>query len=248
MSFADTLKSYEDKVRGILEKWEVDPIVFEGVEPALAQELSDLLSGPEFSEGRNTRMTYDVQRQKVAIRMSTFVQGCVLDFMTKAWLTWSLPPGSDDTFLTLGSPAYNCFLGEFAGTIKQPSYCVVPVGAIFPTLVIESGLKESYTDLCRDKDIWFKGSGGAVKVVMLIKAEQIDDKIIAFLEIWRAGSPTAKRIHLLPDLGGVNEEEDPFLTLGELYGDTEPPSDCSRNQELRLSLYRIRWALEMSRS
>ncbi|CUS12289.1 unnamed protein product, partial [Tuber aestivum] len=66
------------------------------------------------------------------------------------------------------------FVGAFAGSKKTADLSWSPRindGELteFPTIVLESGWSESQAQLERDSQLWFQGSAGAVKVVLLFK-------------------------------------------------------------------------------
>ncbi|KAF3910612.1 hypothetical protein ABW21_db0203905 [Orbilia brochopaga] len=239
------LVPYRDELFAGLEQEALDPVVFDGIDPKLAREIRGLLKDPEFDK-----------RTRVQIRLPSYVNCYLFDIMWKALERWSLPDDFENFFRIIGSPGYTQyrFEGDFAGSIKEPSYSIIRKGAAFPSFVVETGFKESYSELRRDVDMWLQGSGGAVKAVLLIKAEaQVGDEVTGFLELWRAGSPTAKRIDLQLENDDKIEEENPFITLGDLCGDRKAPKGWkkSKDQELPFPLESIRtslqWGLDVDR-
>ena len=78
----------------------------------------------------------------------------------------------------------------YTGSAKQPDTAFLPVNAQFPSVVVEVAYGESLPRLRNEMALWIQGTGGATRVVILLKYHVRGvDCIAARLEVWRAGHP-----------------------------------------------------------
>ncbi|KAG0642268.1 hypothetical protein HOY80DRAFT_951164 [Tuber brumale] len=146
---------------------------------------------------------------------------------------------------------YRSFMGDYAGSKKMPDMAWTPfinkVRRDYPSVVLESGLAESDTQLMRDSRLWLEGTGGRVRVVMLCKtfAPNEEKKIKATLSISRImpnGEIARDDLQLFP----VPEHDtpDPYITVDELYGGNVP-AGLGSNTQLPLDIQYLRELLGM---
>ncbi|KAJ6264514.1 hypothetical protein Dda_0661 [Drechslerella dactyloides] len=241
MPQALSLSSFKKQLRAVITDGVQDELLtFEGVDRDLALKCYDSLSTPQLRDHK-LRFSYDSSSQTLTVfAMPSNEHECVADWLVKCWGTWLLegllPRSSMLDLSMMGSPKQDKFAGRFEGSIKLPDYCFKMRGLPFPTVVLETGMSESYAKLLRDKDIWITGSAGFTKVVLLVKITRGSGGVTAFLELWRTNS-CPHRITVLPEPDQSREpQQDPVLTLQDLYGDCEVPAGTNADQELPLYL------------
>ena len=83
------------------------------------------------------------------------------------------------------------FTGNYAGSAKQPDFLIRPDLAPYPSILVECGWIESFPQLRKDKDLWIRGCGGFVKLVILIKFSKLaKERVFGKIEV-RASDATA---------------------------------------------------------
>ena len=98
--------------------------------------------------------------------------------------------------------------------MKEPDLSFFPAGPDgllrdFPSIILESGWSSSRPELADERRLWHEGSGGRVRVVILVKLYRanVQNQVRAILEISRAASlgtiaaVTHQVPFLLPTLG-----------------------------------------------
>ncbi|KAF3923842.1 hypothetical protein ABW21_db0204741 [Orbilia brochopaga] len=170
-----SLSGARKAIRSALEQNQQEPIIFDDVSPELAQKIADLISSASF-EHRYLRFEYDSETLQVNIIMPNSAYEIVHMWMEKMKADWQqlLPEDYDADIISRRSP--------------QPNYCLGPNAATFPSVILEIGNTETYAKLVRDKCLWAQGSGGEVKVVILIEVQRLKDPMAARLELWRGDS------------------------------------------------------------
>ncbi|KAK6536044.1 hypothetical protein TWF281_000290 [Arthrobotrys megalospora] len=218
---------------------------FDAIDQPLADEFISFVSTGEF-ERRHLRVSYDSHLRQLSINMPHYIHESTGDFVMYLWEGWEdvklLPPDAADSICRLSSPTVSGFVGRYEGSSKEPDYFLAPLGASFPSVVFETGFPESGANLITDKDLWIQGSGGATKAVILIHIIRRPDTGTGYeasLEVWR--TTDCQRVVVFPDL--LDEEEDPVITLGDLWGGHPVPTGCDKNQELPLPRQKLRASL-----
>ena len=100
------------------------------------------------------------------------------------------------------------FTGNYAGSVKEPDLSFFPSGPgglprDFPSIILESVWPSTEPGLPNSHRIWHEGSGGRVKVVILVKLYKPNEenKVRATLEISRTVPPgTMATTHQVPFL------------------------------------------------
>ncbi|KAG0640275.1 hypothetical protein HOY80DRAFT_1042247 [Tuber brumale] len=109
----------------------------------------------------------------------------------RLWIGYDLLTPNTLVLISDTLSTYGTFVGTFANSKKTPDLCYSPrvdgVKSEFPTIVLEAGWSESQAQLERDCQLWFEGSAGAVKVVLLFKLFEpnIFNEIKATLNVCR---------------------------------------------------------------
>ncbi|PUU74396.1 hypothetical protein B9Z19DRAFT_1092998 [Tuber borchii] len=123
--------------------------------------------------------------------------------------------------------------------------CIDSLPNDYPSVVLESGYRESDAQLMRDSLAWLQGTDGAVKVVVLCKTlpPDTDNKIRATLSICRRmGNGQIIRdewsVFPIPD----NSRPDPYITIDEFFSGSVP-ARLDQWARLALSLQRLRSVL-----
>ncbi|KAG0131910.1 hypothetical protein HOY82DRAFT_607065 [Tuber indicum] len=102
---------------------------------------------------------------------------------------WFLPPHWLQTISMLTYPTFGNFLGDFQNHQKGPDCALIPLrqDIQYPTIVLETGYSESSVGLENDAWLWHLGTGGAVRVVLLLKIyRRTQEGIVrATLSVWQ---------------------------------------------------------------
>ncbi|KAF3916265.1 hypothetical protein ABW21_db0201810 [Orbilia brochopaga] len=226
-------RSARATIRAALAAGQQEPVKLSNIRPEIASKIVAELQSPSL-EGRALRFSYDKTLEEVTITMPSSFHEFIFPWMHRVMVEWEsvLPADHDDFFLI---QEYNCFVGRYEGFIKEPDFCLGPLQATFPSLVVEIGVPESYAQLLRDKDLWLQGSGGETKIVFLIKTKRADPLVASF-EIWRASGSEIYALFPEPIDGPPN----PTLPLSELCGDIEIPETWDPSIQLLLDLEKLR--------
>ncbi|KAK6544677.1 hypothetical protein TWF694_001363 [Orbilia ellipsospora] len=130
------------------------------------------------------------------------------------------------------------FLGRYVGSIKEPDGLMMLYGAEHPALVVQIGWGESWSRIQKDRTLWFEGSNGGVKILILIHLSNEADQIKGDLELMSFDKGVAltqrKVIWPIPD-----HKEDPFILLGDIYNNQLPP-ECDPTTRLSLEMSALR--------
>ncbi|KAJ6260481.1 hypothetical protein Dda_4707 [Drechslerella dactyloides] len=220
-------------------------MVFNGVDPKLAYEVSKVLSGPKW-ECRKIGFGYDARFNQIRLRLHNEF-GCAKKYMKELWeQPWAslLPEDAGEHFIHSGNPRMIDFDGPYKNCMQEPDYCVFPTLSNgryrFPSIVIQEGTSDMHTHLIRDKDLWLNGTFGDTRVVILIEVTRIISGVQAVLEIWRKDR-ISQRITLMPvPREAPASQPDPFITVGELYGARGVPDGFDPETKLPLDLMRLR--------
>ncbi|PLB47605.1 hypothetical protein P170DRAFT_323011, partial [Aspergillus steynii IBT 23096] len=81
------------------------------------------------------------------------------------------------------------FAAPYNQSAKEPALQIIPRQGAMPTVVFEAGWKKSFEQMNRDVDLWFHGSAGHVRVVILIKWAIESNGVNGRMEVYRADSP-----------------------------------------------------------
>ncbi|KAG0136708.1 hypothetical protein HOY82DRAFT_589391 [Tuber indicum] len=144
------------------------------------------------------------------------------------------------------SPRVTNFVEGYAGSIKEPDFSFVPLGAggmrrDFPSVVLEAGWTSTEAGLVRDRCHWHEGSGGEVMVVILVKLfrPRTGDQVRVTLQVSHVAPNTGVKI-TRRDIFPIPEhpEPDPTLTIVELFGGQCPPNHPSTILPLGLNSLR----------
>ncbi|CUS12161.1 unnamed protein product [Tuber aestivum] len=142
------------------------------------------------------------------------------------------------------------FEGKFAGSVKTPDVAFTPVVEgkhyRYPSVVLESGWRESRKKLLLDGDLWNTGTLGAVRVVLLCKAftKNRGNRVGADLTMCRnlkGGEICRRKISIFPVPEAV--EVDPFITVDELFAGS-CPMDLDPETHLLLPIQNLRTAFK----
>ncbi|KAK4141890.1 uncharacterized protein C8A04DRAFT_38796 [Dichotomopilus funicola] len=100
--------------------------------------------------------------------------------------------GLDDRWSTEGATRYKS--SEIQGSGSEPDKAGKPIPERpedgWPTLVIEAGYSQSMASLRATMEWWFRASNHEVKIVLLIKVNQIQQSLV--IERWEEVHPTAR--------------------------------------------------------
>ncbi|KAF3926618.1 hypothetical protein AA313_de0208126 [Arthrobotrys entomopaga] len=158
------------------------------------------------------------------------------------WIKQGLVPrswGNDTIFMS--SPGRRDFVDRYAGSIKEPYGLISLYRTIYPSLVIEIGWGEAWSRLEKYRNLWFEGSNGGVKTVILIHLykDLEEDKVRGDLEFmsFNNGEPFEQRKTIWPI---PTDEDDPFILLGDIYGD-RLPAGCDPTTRLPLRMSWLRF-------
>ncbi|KAF3907064.1 hypothetical protein ABW21_db0200599 [Orbilia brochopaga] len=234
-----TLRSARDAIRDAFSQNQQQPITFDDASLGDAAQLELVVKSKSF-EHRQLKLQYDSEKHQIRVTMPNSAYKVAVGWMERVKIEWEtlLPKGYDDHFVTRSSPRFECFVGEHWDAEKEPDYCFGPCLAKFPSMVIEVGNSDSDEKLMQDKDFWLQGSGGAVKVVILIHLKF--KPIGAFVEIWRKDE-CVEQYWLFPQ---IESEEDPFLLVSEIFGDIDVPANMDPETKLPLSLSALKNNIE----
>ena len=88
------------------------------------------------------------------------------------------------------------FTGNYVGSVKEPDLSFVPVSPNglprdFPSIILESGWASTGPDSATERRIWHEGSGGRVRIVILVKLYRpnAQNQVRVTLEISRTTPP-----------------------------------------------------------
>lgn len=150
-----------------------------------------------------------------------------IDFLTaEEYELLSLHFGADD-FLPSGSHRHRKQKGVKKGSgVRKQADVSVTYGdddtefkvQAFPSMVWEVGFSESYTDLLEDARQWLEGSCGGVRLVIVVKLEEVKKGTVV-------AGPSEEASNSQPSPGSGDSEQ----------VDNEPGSDPASYQELRRS-------------
>ncbi|KAK6346626.1 hypothetical protein TWF696_006746 [Orbilia brochopaga] len=243
-----TVATFRRKLLEVLKGEEEDVTVeFENVSPEVAKQCDELLSEGSL-RGRRFRFFYNASSCTLRVfAMPSKLHECFSDAMFRSFAHWTplLPPSWEEDLQLEPSIRIGEFEAPYAGSEKEPDWSVSPTEAAFPSVVLEVGVSEAYSQLLVDKDVWLIGSGGATKVVILVKVRRLGSSTAAFMEIWRQGQDSARRVTILPALEDSEElEEDPYILLKDLYGDEPVPAGFGPNTRLPITLSSLRLSVD----
>ena len=95
----------------------------------------------------------------------------------------------------LHNAEFDTFTGTYAGSVKEPDFIITPNIAQRPSIVLECGWSESFPRLRRDKDLWIRGSGGLVKLVILINFNKLaHGRVSGIVEVWAGDAAANDRL------------------------------------------------------
>ncbi|PUU82732.1 hypothetical protein B9Z19DRAFT_1120321 [Tuber borchii] len=139
---------------------------------------------------------------------------------------------ADEAMIVAPSARITNFTGNYVGSVKEPDLSFVPVspnGLLrdFPSVILESGWASRGPDRVDECRLWHEGSGGRVRVVILVRLYRADaqNQVRVTLKISRTTPPgtvaTVTRQNLFPIPALL--PPDPTLTMEELFGGQCPP-------------------------
>ncbi|KAK6337090.1 hypothetical protein TWF718_009876 [Orbilia javanica] len=165
------------------------------------------------------------------------------------WMIHGLIPKSANAEFALPTcPVFDKFQSPYCGSISEPDGTIWNLNNDFPAIVLEVGWGDDWPKLQEDVHIWFKGSGGQVRVVLVMSFARSDTGLDGFLDVVfvKDGSLETQRKEIWPV--PENVECDPFVTIGELYGSDVPEGyDADTRLPLRLSALRAKAAAVLSK-
>lgn len=95
----------------------------------------------------------------------------------------------------LQNAVFDTLTGDYAGSVKQPDFSITPDVTIYPSIVIECGWSESFPRLREDKDLWIRGCGGHVELVILIKFNKlVGGRVSGQIEVWAGDTAANDRL------------------------------------------------------
>ncbi|KAK6503090.1 hypothetical protein TWF481_008124 [Arthrobotrys musiformis] len=149
---------------------------------------------------------------------------------------WSkIVPGAHfNDFECFGGLTFASFTGPYTYSIKEPDGMIRILGQYWPSVVMEVGWREQLVRLKYDRDLWFRGSQGAVRVVIIVKFSKTATGVKGLLEITTPnlnGEYTVQKRSIWPE----NEEEDPYIFLRDVYGPYRP-ENCEFAEDFKLPL------------
>ncbi|PUU75205.1 hypothetical protein B9Z19DRAFT_365395 [Tuber borchii] len=158
----------------------------------------------------------------------------------------------EDTMDIMTGPEYRNFIGQHAGSFKQPDMAFVPIVgpdwiqcAAFPS-VLESGWNESIARREEDARLWQEGSGNAVRVVLQAKVHEPDYRncIHLVLSVTRAYPDGLGRLALPTHYANIfpippDYQKDPTISLDEFYAEN-CSSTMNAKTEIPLNLSMLR--------
>jgi hypothetical protein len=101
---------------------------------------------------------------------------------------------------SLGANKIGCesFVGQYAGSQKEPDWQLRRRGEPFSSIIVETGWSESMASLKRSQRLWQTGSGGHVRVVFIVnfhKPNAAGTRVT--LWVWKVvpgGQPTQQEV------------------------------------------------------
>lgn len=118
----------------------------------------------------NNRYTYDATTQTIDVIAPTFVHSACTRWFAKWGEELNDFHTSDDKEIeVLGNATLEKFFGDYKGSSTVPDAALYPQGRRMPTVVLEAGYTESYTQLLRDATLLLEGSGSRISYVILVK-------------------------------------------------------------------------------
>ncbi|KAF3263124.1 hypothetical protein TWF132_003477 [Orbilia oligospora] len=173
-----------------------------------------------------------------------------------------LPPTANEMIRREASPKVTGFVDGYKGSYQQPDFFLGPVGANFPSIAFETGFCESSLALLSARDLWIDGTDESTKALVSIDiirnfepepgpepdstsepgstsepapepapTSALERQYNVFLEVWKESE--FDRVKVFPNI--LEEEDDPVITLGELWGDEPVPEGYDKDTELPLS-------------
>ncbi|KAG0638370.1 hypothetical protein HOY80DRAFT_1023181 [Tuber brumale] len=131
----------------------------------------------------STRLHYPARDGYLRLVMPTELHECPVAWMGAEcgkWLAHRRLSLANLYQIRCWKPTCDSFMGDYAGS------CINNVRRDYSSVILESGLSESDTQLMSDSLPWLEGTGGAVRVVVLCKtfAPDEDKKIKAILSMY----------------------------------------------------------------
>ncbi|KAK6353037.1 hypothetical protein TWF696_005028 [Orbilia brochopaga] len=232
-------------------------MTFDNVTPANAELIHDTLNNElNQLERRRYKFSYNSAKETLSIVLPTGLHGCGMSWIASSIISWHLenlvPLSCRTDFAMMGRKTYKNFESPYQRSIKQADVVLERrnrgAGQGFqslrhkqPILVLEVGWSEPWTQLQEDRELWSQGTEEPV-VVILIKFFRSQSGTRGFVEVSSVRNEELvvqrKTIWPIPD----EAQEDPYLLLGELYGNALPEGfDPSTRLPLLLSELRD-WA------
>ncbi|KAF3180657.1 hypothetical protein TWF106_006379 [Orbilia oligospora] len=205
-------------------------------------------------EGLGLRPRYDSLSRYLHIQLPYGGRECTEDFARWLWGSWQdaqlLPLTANEMIRREASPKVIGFVDDYEGSYQQPDFFLGPVGANFPSIAFETGFRESSLALISARDIWIKGTDESTKALVSIDITRVfepepepdstsgsaprpalERQYKVFLEVWKESG--FERVEVFPNI--LEEEDDPVITLEELWGNEPVPEGYDKDTELPLS-------------
>ncbi|KAG0138238.1 hypothetical protein HOY82DRAFT_596351 [Tuber indicum] len=147
--------------------------------------------------------------------------------------------------ILVNEPSIKKFVGNYAGATKTPDTALTPsiksMHMQFPSVVLETGWRQSHRRLFADSQLWLHGSGGGVKVVILCKAfvPNRENKVKATITMCRllhGGTTAITDWKVFPS--STSDVQNPFITVDQLFGG-KPPAQLNSDAKLSLNIQRL---------
>ncbi|KAK6498933.1 hypothetical protein TWF481_011504 [Arthrobotrys musiformis] len=217
-------------------------LTFSNVQCEEARIIHDRLCDPSNNlESRRFKFSFDSLSKTITVVLPEGIKAEPCGWLVSVFfITWArlVPAANFDVFQLL-SETHKDFGYPYIGTIKEADSAIWLDESHWPFIVMEVGWSESLSRLRLNRDIWLQGSGGAVRVVIIVKFTRGETGVRGSLEIscQRDGEITRQTKSIWP----ITEEEDPYILLGDLYGSSLPEGyDGNIKLPLCLSLLRSR--------
>ncbi|KAG0129605.1 hypothetical protein HOY82DRAFT_651845 [Tuber indicum] len=208
--------------------------------------LEGLFDPKNHFEERGFRVHFSAPDHHLRVVMPSYLHEAAGGWLGRQYGWWRtsglIDDDADEAMDMLPSPRVDNFVGQFATSVKEPDFSFVPVGPNglrrdFPSIVLESGWTSSGPELVDGRIVWHEGSGGRVRVVILVKAYKpnVQGQVHSTLDISHAHPPgaafTVTHMSVFPIPNPLLS--DPTITMEELFGG---PCPAGRNPATALPL------------
>ncbi|RPA98355.1 hypothetical protein L873DRAFT_1039087 [Choiromyces venosus 120613-1] len=192
--------------------------------------LESLFDPINHFEDYNFRVHFSAPDRHLRVVMPSYLHEAAGGWLVRQHGRWRarglIDDAADEAIVMLPSPRVTNFIGQYAGSVKEPDFSFIPVDPNglpreFPSVILESGWASTIPDLVDDCRVWHQGSGKCVRVVILVKTYKpnTQNQVRATLEVshTRPGAVvTVTQMSVFPIPNALLP--DPTITMEELFG------------------------------